>query len=381
MPKSKHNPARLLQSSLSVDQFLDRHWQKKPLLLRNALPQLEQLVTREALFALASREDTESRLIWRRGKTWQVQYGPLDARNVCELPKKNWTLLVQDVQHHVDAAWQVLSRFAFIPYARLDDLMVSYAADGGGVGPHYDSYDVFLIQAFGRRRWRVAKQFDRTTRPDTPLKMLKPFTAENEWLLQPGDVLYLPPDHAHEGIADGECMTLSVGFRAPRQYELALAYLQELAARHGYGSMLRDGGLKATGKPASLHGRLIARYRQLLTRVDWHDSEFAQFLGIYLSEPKPHTEFEPPTRPLKASAFAKCITADGMQLDGKTRVLYRGAQFFVNGEHATVAAADMAPLAQLADRRHSGPFQCSARTMTLLYDWYRAGFLRPVDRP
>lgn len=380
MPK-KQNPARLLQSSLSVDQFLDRHWQKKPLLLRNALPQLQQLVTREALFALASRDDTESRLILRRGKTWQVQHGPLDARDLRELPKKNWTLLVQDVQHHVDAAWQVLSQFAFIPYARLDDLMVSYATDGGGVGPHYDSYDVFLIQAFGRRRWRIARKFDSATRRDTPLKMLKWFAAENEWLLEPGDVLYLPPAYAHEGIADGECMTLSVGFRAPRQYELALAYLQELAVQHNYGSLLCDRTLAAATKPAKLDRPLIARYRQLLEGIDWHGRGFAQFLGIYLSEPKPQTEFDPPQRPLNAETFARRIAIGGVQLAGKTRMLYFGAQFFINGEPATIPAGDIATLSRLADRRHSGALQPSDSAMTMLYEWYRAGFIEVLDRP
>ena len=381
MPKSKKNPVRLLQSSLSIDQFLDRYWQKKPLLLRNAFPNFKQLVTREALFELASRDDTESRLIWRRGNAWQVQHGPLAAPDIRKLPKKNWTLLVQDVQHHIDAAWQVLSQFAFISYARLDDLMVSYAADGGGVGPHYDSYDVFLIQSLGRRRWRIAKEFDPATRSDTPLKILTSFTAENEWLLEPGDLLYLPPDYAHEGIADGECMTLSVGFRAPRQYELALAYLQELAAQHNFGRLLCDKDLAATEQPAKLDRPLIARYRQLLEGVDWQQREFAQFLGIYLSEPKPHTEFEPPHRPLNAATFARRVAAGGIRLDGKTRMLYFGAQFFINGEHATIAAGDRPPFARLADRRHSDVSRCSASAMTMLYDWYRAGFIKLVDHP
>lgn len=379
MPKSKQNQPALLGPKLSAKQFLARHWQKKPLLVRGAMPGLEHFIDRDTLVSLALREDVESRLIVRRGNAWSVHHGPLDAGHFSGLPKKNWTLLVQDVQHHIDPAWEILSQFNFIPYARLDDLMVSYAADGGGVGPHYDSYDVFLIQAAGKRRWRVAKKFDASVRTGVPLKMIEAFEAEQEWLLKSGDMLYLPPNYAHEGIAEGECITLSVGFRAPRAYELALAYLQELAAAHDYGPLLRDIDLIDTHTPARLDRALIHRYRQMIEQLDWRYGDFADFLGVFLSEPKSHTEFDVRTRGHSADGFARHMQAAGVRLNGKTRMLYFGREFFINGEQVSVAPDDSKPLAKLADTRRLAGQSVSEELMTLLYSWYRDGFLELED--
>lgn len=380
MPKSKQNQPALLGPKLSAKQFLARHWQKKPLLVRGAMPGLEHFIDRDTLVSLALREDVESRLIVRRGNAWSVHHGPLDPGDFSGLPKKkNWTLLVQDVQHHIDPAWEILAQFNFIPYARLDDLMVSYAADGGGVGPHYDSYDVFLIQAAGKRRWRVAKKFDASPRTGVPLKMIEAFEAEQEWLLESGDMLYLPPNYAHEGVAEGECITLSVGFRAPRAYELALAYLQELAAAHDYGPLLRDIDLIDTQTPARLDRALIHRYRQMIEQLDWHYGGFADFLGVFLSEPKSHTEFDIRTRGHSADGFARRMQAAGVRLNGKTRMLYYGREFFINGEQFSVAPDDSKPLSKLADTRRLAGQSVSEELMTLLYSWYRDGFLELED--
>lgn len=373
LPKRATRSIPALMSSFDTAAFMRHHWQKKPLLLRGAFRQLDHFIDLATLRTLALRDEVESRLIRRIGRRWQVDHGPLEADDFDTLPPRNWTLLVQDVQHHLPTAWRVLREFNFIPDARLDDLMISYALDGGGVGPHFDSYDVFLIQARGRRAWRVASKFDRQIRRDVPLKMLHPFTAEHEWVLEPGDMLYLPPGVAHDGVALDECITLSVGFRAPRSYELALGFLQELGAAHDFGNMLRDPALEATRNPARLDAKLVARYRALLGELDWRWAEFPDFLGRYLSEPKAHVEFEPPSSALTPRAFARAAER-GLALTGKTRMLYRNRQFYINGEILR-AQADRSALRRLADQRCISGYNWSATTMPTLYEWYLAGYV------
>jgi 50S ribosomal protein L16 3-hydroxylase len=179
--------------------FLARYWQKEPLLLRQAVPAFTGVLDRDALFALARRDDVESRLVQRMRGRYTLHHGPFRRAALERLPARDWTLLVQGVDRHVDAADAMLRRFAFIPFARLDDVMVSYAAPGGGVGPHFDSYDVFLLQAAGRRRWRYGRQADLTVRRGAPLALLRRFTPEHDATLEPGDMLYVPPGVAHEG--------------------------------------------------------------------------------------------------------------------------------------------------------------------------------------
>ncbi len=180
-------------SGLTPADFLRRHWQKKPLLVRNALPECRGILQREGLFELAAEDSLESRLVQRDGRRWRVRHGPFGPRELKRLPKSGWTLLVQGVDLAVPAARNLLDRFSFIPYARLDDVMVSYAPAGGGVGPHFDNYDVFLLQGEGRRRWRVSRQRDLELVAGAPLKILRRFRPAREWVVDPGDLLYLPP--------------------------------------------------------------------------------------------------------------------------------------------------------------------------------------------
>lgn len=203
-----------LLGGLTPAQFMRGYWQKKPLLIRQAIPGVASPVSRDALFELAADYDAESRLITHFRNKWQLSHGPFEPGSLPAVTRKAWTLLVQGLDLHVDAARALLDRFRFIPDARLDDLMISYATDGGGVGPHFDSYDVFLLQVEGRRRWRVGAQKDLSLQPDVPLKILENFEPSDEWVLEPGDMLYLPPHIAHDGVAEGECMTCSIGFRA-----------------------------------------------------------------------------------------------------------------------------------------------------------------------
>lgn len=177
--------------------FLRDYWQKKPLLVRNALPSFEGLLSVDELIDLACQDSAQSRLITRENDAWDVQSDPLASTDFKGLNNKQWTLLVHDVNHYLESARDLLLQFGFIPYARLDDLMVSFSPKGGGIGPHVDSYDVFLLQGQGSKRWQISAQQDHDLIEGIPLKILRDFRPEQEWVLAPGDMLYLPPNYAH----------------------------------------------------------------------------------------------------------------------------------------------------------------------------------------
>src|SRR5688572_25388495 len=257
-----------LLGGLSPQRFLRRHWQKRPLLVRRALPQFRGVIGKRALFALAARDDVESRLVEKRGKLWKVTHGPLPPQRLRNA-KGAWTLLVNGINCYSAAAERLLRRFSFVPQARLDDLMVSYAAPGGGVGPHFDSYDVFLVQGEGQRRWRVSAQKDLDLVSGAPLKILRRFAADHEWIVRPGDVLYLPPDYAHEGVAVGECITYSIGFRAPAAQELAQRFLDFLHDRVALEGRYADPGLVPAREPARIPPALLDWSARTLERLRW----------------------------------------------------------------------------------------------------------------
>jgi 50S ribosomal protein L16 3-hydroxylase len=235
---------------LSVDQFMRRHWQRAPLLVRRAIPAFAPPIDRAGLVALARRDDVESRLVTAFDGRWSMRRGPFERLPPRRRP--GWTLLVQGVDAQVDAAHALLRRFAFVPEARLDDLMVSVASDGGGVGPHVDSYDVFLLQSHGRRRWRIAPPGDATLVDGLPVKLLAHFRPTQEWVLEPGDLLYLPPGWGHDGVAEGECITCSIGFRAPSRHEFLAAFLADAAdAPGGAAPRFGDRGRPRTAHPAA----------------------------------------------------------------------------------------------------------------------------------
>ncbi|MDO8370401.1 MAG: cupin domain-containing protein, partial [Polaromonas sp.] len=232
------NQPLALLAGLTPAQFMRRHWQKKPLLVRQAMPGFKPLLSRRELFDLAARKEVESRLVVQQPTGWRMKPGPFGPRSLPALSRPQWTLLLQGVDLHDRRAHELLQHFRFVPDARLDDLMISFATPGGGVGPHFDSYDVFLLQASGRRRWKIGRQKDLTLQEGVPLKILQNFEPEQEFVLEAGDMLYLPPRYAHDGLAepcpgdDGkaqDCMTYSIGFRAPKRAELAGELLQRLA--------------------------------------------------------------------------------------------------------------------------------------------------------
>ena len=349
-------------------------WHKQPLLIRNAIPGFKPLLSRAQLFALAKQDDVESRLVWRHGKTWQLAHGPLQAADFRRAPEEKWTLLVQGVNLHVPAADALLRRFSFVPYARLDDVMISYASDGGGVGPHVDSYDVFLLQAHGTRRWRISQQRDHTLSDGAPLKILKHFKSEAEYVLEPGDMLYLPPGCAHDGVAVGECMTYSIGFRAPSAQELARGLLEhaaETVVRQGF---YADVGLKPAARPALLTDAYVNQAARLIANVRPTRAILEDYLGSMLTEPKPNVYFDAPQPPLRAAAFARAAQQRGLRLDIRTQMLYRASVLFVNGEKAAVAPT--AALRALADARCLAPgVRLTTATANALHFWYTYGWL------
>jgi 50S ribosomal protein L16 3-hydroxylase len=380
------NPDRplTLLGGLSADAFLRRYWQKKPLLVRDAAPGALAEVDRKRLFALAARDGVESRLVTRSARRWSVQHGPIARRSLPAEGVRNWTLLVQGVDLHDDDAHRLLRRFRFLPDARLDDVMCSWAADGGGVGPHADSYDVFLLQTAGRRRWRIGPPRGARLRSGVPLKLLAGFVPSDEWLLEPGDMLYLPPGWGHDGVAVGDGITASIGFRAPAAAALAADVLERVvdAAREeasaGDGAKARryrDSGASAVDHPARIPAALGRFAAEALDRLLADGLARDRALGEILSEPKPGTWFD--------AGPARRGTR-GIALDRRTRMLYDDRFVFVNGEAVRASGSDAVLLRRLANERRldaKSVAQAGAAARALLAEWLRAGWcVQPTGR-
>jgi 50S ribosomal protein L16 3-hydroxylase len=361
-----------LLGGLTPEQFMRRHWHKKPLLVRQAIPNFQPPVLRAEMFALAAQESVESRLVQQVKGGWKLRHGPFSRRALPALNQREWTLLVQGVDLHDDAVHRLMQQFRFVPEARLDDLMISYATDGGGVGPHFDSYDVFLLQAHGRRRWRIGRQKDLTLKEGIPLKVLAEFEPEEEFVLEPGDMLYLPPRYAHDGIAEGECMTYSIGFRAPARAELAQELLVRLAEDagdvEGNPVLYRDAAQEAVAQPAAIPAGLHGFAREALSKALAEPLVLERALGEYLTEPKASVWFEPgDTR----------VMMEGVRLDRKSRMMYDAHHVFINGESYRAAGRDATLMRRLADQRLLTARElakASDDALELLSSWCDAGW-------
>ncbi|HMN93198.1 MAG TPA: cupin domain-containing protein [Hydrogenophaga sp.] len=365
-------PARLL-GGLTPAQFMRRHWQKKPLLVRQAVPGFVPPLTRTGLFDLAGQPGVESRLIVRGAQGWSLKHGPFVRRSLPPLQRPGWTLLVQGVDLHDDAAHELLSRFRFVPDARLDDLMISWASDGGGVGPHFDSYDVFLLQASGRRRWCIGRQKDLSLEPDVPLKILSRFEPEEEHWLEAGDMLYLPPRWAHDGVAEGgDCMTCSIGFRVPQRAGLAAELVQRMGEAFEDETLYRDPSQLATAHPGAMPPALEAFAADGLRRLLEDRASLACALGEVMTEPKPSVWFTEPQEPWSSGAVV---------LDRRTRMMYDARHVFINGESYRAAGADARLMQGLADRRQldaRAVKRASEAARRLLAEWFEAGWLHRI---
>lgn len=386
-----HEPLALL-GGLSPATFMQRHWHKKPLVIRQALPGFVPPLDRADLIALAAQPEVESRLIvqgdtknvkgekgTRNAKsqpTWKFRHGPFARAALPPFKQPGWTVLLQGMDLHDERMHALMSQFRFIPDARLDDLMVSYATDCGGVGPHYDSYDVFLLQTYGQRRWRIGRQKDLSLVPNMPLKILANFEPEEEFVLNPGDMLYLPPRYAHDGVAVGECMTYSIGFRSPNRGELASELLQRLAedATDTVGEAIyRDPKQAAVEHSGAIPDALVEFAQAALADALQDPLALRRALGEYLSEPKAHVSFDGESD----SGWGGAI-----RLDRRTRLMYDAKHVFINGESYVATGRDAQLIRALADQRHL-PAKDIARlsegAVALLQDWQEAGWLHADD--
>ena len=363
--------------AMTQARFMSQHWQQRPLLMRQAFAGFQPVLSATQLFDLAGLEDVESRLVRREANgQWTVNQGPFKRRQLPSTRQPNWTLLVQGVDLHHDALSELMRVFRFVGEARLDDLMISYASAGAGVGPHLDNYDVFLLQAQGVREWRIGP-VNRIEWQDAPLKLLKRFKPDQVLTLHPGDVLYLPPGYGHDGVAVGsDCMTYSIGFRSPTQGELARHVMQRFLEADetdelAQGLRYSDRGMKATPRP----GRIAVEFERfgwdaiqsLLSQPD----AFKLALGEVLTEPKPQVWFE-------AQARARLVAC---RLDRRSRMLWNDTHVFLNGEAWRAKGADAKLLRQLADHRAlnaSDLSRASPEVKALLTDWLRLGWLQPL---
>jgi 50S ribosomal protein L16 3-hydroxylase len=366
-----------LLGGISPAQFMQEYWQKKPLLIRAAIPGFTPLLTHEELHALAADDALESRLVQQDGANWQFSHGPF--AQLPALAEKNWTVLLQGMEVHSLAVRALLDQFRFLPDARLDDLMISLAAAGGGVGPHFDSYDVFLLQAAGRRRWQISAQSDLSLTPDLPLKILQNFVPEDEFILEPGDMLYLPPSYAHDGVAlDAGCQTYSIGFYAPKQNELVACLLQRLAEiasdeLEEHQDLYQDPEQAASNKAAQIPPALANFARQGLDKLLTQPQMLDEMLGEFLSEPKASVSFT------AAEAAEPIPNWTALSLHPGTRMLYDAKAIYCNGESWHTAGADARTLRLLANQRHLGKADIEAASeevRELLQDWLQQGWAR-----
>jgi 50S ribosomal protein L16 3-hydroxylase len=415
-------PLQLL-GGITPAEFMRKYWQKQPLLIRGAISEFKPLLSRDELFALAEQDDVESRLIVensnpKRKKSepaWSMATGPFyqGTTGLPPLKKANWTLLVQGVDLHDAKLYALKNQFRFAPDARLDDVMISFATDGGGVGPHFDSYDVFLLQAEGKRRWKIGKQKDLTLQKDVPLKILANFAPEQEFVLEAGDMLYLPPMYAHEGVAVGECMTYSIGFRAPAELELARELLQRFAAdtledeenaghddddeNDGFSgvdgslssenaanlviqniakNLYEDSKQEATSTPALIPAALLDFAKLALEKALSDPDALARNLGEYLTEPKANVWFDEPEPDSEADTIL--TRQNRVELHPRSQMLFDARHIFLNGESWRAAGADAKLMQKLANQRFlesKDLSKSSDAALALLQEWVDAGWL------
>lgn len=336
-------------NSITPSQFLTEYWQKKPLLMRAALPEYQCPLEPNELAGLACESEIESRIVIEKDgvRPWEARVGPFDEEEFATLPASHWTLLVQDVDKHLPEVAELLQPFRFIPDWRLDDIMISYAVDQGSVGPHIDDYDVFLVQAKGKRRWMIHTHevSEDDYIPGLDLRLLPDFEAEYDWVMEPGDVLYLPPNVAHWGVAEGDdCMTCSVGFRTPTFKEMSAAWCDELVSRHVPGGRYRDGKLSVQKDNAEIRPDALQHVREkmdeLLTTSEEHRN---RWFGSFITEPKDHLQVIPIEHPLAPNQFSMTFeSATVLERNGWSRIAFiRGESendyLYINGDEYPVS--------------------------------------------
>ncbi len=371
-------------AGLAPAQFMREYWQRKPLLIRQAFDMPEPPLSKETLGGLACEEDVTSRIVQEHhpDAPWKLDLGPFDAEFFAALPESHWTLLVSDCEKLLPELRTLVEPFRFIPDWRIDDLMISYATDGGSVGPHTDDYDVFLIQLDGVREWQINSVVDHADIiDDIDLRILKSFQAEHSWRLEPGDMLYLPPRVAHYGIARGECMTASVGFRAPSWREILQGYLDEIIMRIPEDLRYSDSGMPPQQHPAEIRPDAIARFRQIIEdnlRLD--DAALQSWIGKFVTEPKtePPMDDEPPAM-TQAAFSAALLSSQPLRRNPHARCAWtrdkHTATMFVDGQAWELPIHLLQDIQQLTAEAVTTGDAYDAEFHPVLYELYRAEVL------
>lgn len=358
---------------LTVEEFLRDYWQQKPVLIRNAMPDFEPLLPADELAGLSLEDDIESRLIIEEGKSgpWEIRKGPFTEDDYRSLPENKWTLLVQAVDQYLPEAADLLEHFRFLPSWRIDDLMISYAVDGGSVGPHYDQYDVFLLQAEGQREWRIGQMCSEQSSilKGPALRILADFEETERWVLNPGDMLYLPPQLAHYGISQGECITYSIGFRAPSAAELLERTIDAVLPTLTEDQRYSDPSITQQAHTSEIGEGAIKRLRALLTGTLNNDALLAETLGQLLTEskyPEQAPEFSPDElkqsllQDLNAEDWQNFIadinTSQQLTRSEAARFAWHESrpniQFYAQGECVILPSTTLPLVAILGDQRH-----------------------------
>ena len=381
-----HNGPWPRPAGLDPAAFLADYWQKQPLLLRQAFPSFQSPLSAEELAGLACEEGIESRLVTGPADgPWQMEPGPFDESRFTRLPEQDWTLLVQDVDKHLPELARILESFDFLPRWRLDDLMISYAPPGGSVGPHIDAYDVFLLQASGTRHWAIdPRPADTRHREDSQLRVLRQFEPREDWELHPGDMLYLPPGVAHHGIAGPDCMTWSIGFRAPDAAGMISDLAEYVIQSQPEDARYADPDLSAEESGAGIHDRAVARVRHLLSDLlAMDDEQLGEWFGRFVTEPKPWLRAEargPQTEPDPGATTPLVLRSD---LLVAWRPCPDGIRLFVDGEAETWPGEAAAVARRLADRRRiclqDADLACGDAGRKLIRDWLQRGLLEPWE--
>ncbi|MFN3621169.1 JmjC domain-containing protein [Sphingorhabdus sp.] len=325
--------------NFDIDLFLREYWQKKPLLIRSPWGHWQNPLEPDELAGLACEEEVESRLICQSSSGWDMEQGPQGEERLAGLGESHWTLLVQAVDQHVPAVADLIAPFRFIPNWRIDDVMVSLAADEGGVGPHFDQYDVFLIQGLGRRRWQIGPHCDAETTllPHDDLKLLAEFEPLEEWVLEPGDILYVPPGIAHNGVAVGpDCMTYSVGFRAPSRSDLLGHFVDDVLESIPDDDLYRDPDLKRQDNPGEISPEALARLQQMMLESLSDPVSFARWFGAFNSTPKYADMDWRPEEPLEADDVRLAMSEGSPLLRNPASRMV----FIANGTDALTLFAD-----------------------------------------
>ena len=349
-------PASPPLGGLSPAEFLDTYWQKKPLVVRDALPHFTSPLSPEELAGLALEEGVASRLIMEKGGDypWQLRSGPFDEEDFLALPETHWTLLVQEVDALLPEVGALLNHFRFIPRWRIDDVMVSYAPEHGSVGAHIDNYDVFLLQGLGHRRWEIghAPVEDEQIKPDLDVRMLDHFEPDETMVLGPGDMLYLPPRFAHYGVAEDDCMTYSIGFRAPSHRGLVGDYLSHILSEIDTNARYSDPDLSPTDHPGAIRDEARERVRSILRDTVADDAAIDRWFGQYITSPERGRVPAEPDEPITPEALQQALR-DGAMLRRSpvVRVAYMahddGTATLFTGGDATDLDAEMAFAAPL----------------------------------